>query len=155
MSTSKGRQRLEEELARLREQRVELATALGEQDPVGDRADSAQALQRADELARVDDRIRELRNQIAGFDTKGTAGGLADGTIVTLRFPDGVEETVRAVAATEEIADDEDVTPVTLDSPLGRALAGHQAGDTIHYETPAGVTQAEVIALSPPETSTT
>lgn len=155
MATSKGRQRLEDELARLKEQRVELAAVLGEEDPVGDRGDSAQALQRADDLALLDDRIREIRDQIASLDTKGSESGLADGTVVTLEFADGDVETVRAVTAAEEVSDDEDVIPVTLDSPLGRALAWHHTGDTISYDTPTGVAEAKVVSVTPPAPSNT
>lgn len=151
--SSRGRQRLERELAQLRQQRVELATALGEQDPVGDRGDSAQALQQADELAQVDDRIRELRGQIAKLGNRGADTGLPEGTVITLRFSDGAEETVCAVETTEDAPEDQDIVPVTLDSPLGRALAWQHKGDTITYETPAGVIEAHVVSLTPPSTS--
>lgn len=35
----------------------------------------------------VDERIREIERLIAGQDTAGRSTGLADGTLVTLRFP--------------------------------------------------------------------
>ncbi|MGI9002929.1 MAG: GreA/GreB family elongation factor, partial [Pseudonocardia sp.] len=55
-----GRERLERELAQLRAQRRHLAADGRDDDPVGDRADQAVELERNDDLARMDARIREI-----------------------------------------------------------------------------------------------
>lgn len=49
-----------------------------------------------------------------------------------VRFADGTESTVQL----GELATALDRTLVTADSPLGRALLGRRAGDTVAYETP-------------------
>lgn len=150
-----ARQRLEEELVVLRSRRRELAAGLSDPDVVGDRADNAEALQRSDDLAWVDDRITEVSDRLArldasGADLTGRPGELPDGTVVTLRFADGRTETLRVVAITEEIAEGEETTTITSGSPLGRALAGGVAGGAVTYRTPAGAVSAEVVEIRLP-----
>lgn len=147
-----ARERLEEELARVREQRHRLAVQLGGEDPddadLGDRGDEAVALEGLDDLARMDRRIAELERLIADPDALDTLPGLPDGTAVTLRFPDGDVATFRIVAIADAAPEGDDV--VTAGSPLGQALVGQQAGDTITYEGPDGELRAEVVAVRAP-----
>lgn len=92
---------------------------------------------------RVDARITEVPDLLAhGIVTEETADtpeGLQAGTEVTLRV----------AAIIEEIAAGEEATTLTSDSPLGRALAGRQAGDRIIYSTPSGQARAQVVAVRP------
>ena len=147
---SERNERLEQELAQVREQRDRLAVQLGGEDPedpdLGDRGDEAVELEELDDLARMDRRIAEIERLLAGQDMAGTAPGLADGTMVTLRFPDGDVATYRIVAIPEENGDD----VVTAGSPLGQALVGPGVGDTISYRGPDGDLHAEIVALRTP-----
>lgn len=144
------RQRLEEELAALRTRRDALAADLDERDTVGDGADRADVLERADDIARMDDRIAAISQLLVrGIPAEPIAGGLPHGTLMTLRFDDGDVATMRAVTLPEEYADNEDMSALTIDSPLGQALAGTQAGDIVSYETPAGVAYVEVLDVKP------
>ncbi|MGH3980199.1 MAG: GreA/GreB family elongation factor [Pseudonocardiaceae bacterium] len=142
--------RLTEELAELREQRRELAASLSDEQFTGDRADQADMLERAAEIDRLDDRISEIAGLIAGGNPPDE-GGLPPGTEVTLRFPDGSVETLRLIGTAERLAEpgeqDEVLTP---DSPLGRALVGHGAGDDITYPTPGGEARAHVVSVHLP-----
>ncbi|HWR47016.1 MAG TPA: nucleoside diphosphate kinase regulator, partial [Pseudonocardiaceae bacterium] len=63
--SAEGRERLERELAQLREQRRELAADLSDDDRVGDRADQAVLLEQADDLAQMDGRIQEIIELLA------------------------------------------------------------------------------------------
>jgi transcription elongation factor GreA len=148
------RTRLEQELARVREERRSLAARLGGEDPEdptgGDSADQADLLERSDDLARMDQRITEIGHLIAGLDAPHDSQGLSDGTVVTLRFPDGVVATLRVVAIPEEAPAAQQDQVLTADSPLGRALVGRVAGDTITYAVPGGEAQAKVVAVQPP-----
>jgi transcription elongation factor GreA len=143
---------LDEELARLRTDRRSLAADLAGEDPedpvVGDRGDQAQALEGDGDLARIDRRIREVEHLAASPDAAETPAGIADGTVVTLRFPGGDESTFRVVTIAEQAGTDEAV--LTTDSPLGQALAGRGQGDTLSYEGPDGELQAEVVELRMP-----
>ncbi|MGH4009950.1 MAG: GreA/GreB family elongation factor [Pseudonocardiaceae bacterium] len=150
-ATARTRRRLEEELARLRARRSVLAAELDERDSVGDRADHAEMLEQADDAAWLDERIAELAGLIArGGPPDPAAGRLLRGTEVTLRFDDGEVSTLRVVAIPEEITEDDDAEALTLDSPLGRALAGSGVGDIIQYGTPSGTALVEVLALKAP-----
>lgn len=143
--------RLEQELDRLRDERRTLAASLGGEDPseqdVGDSGDQAQQLVGEDDLARIDRRIREVQQVIADLGAADEQPGVADGTVVTLRFPGGDVTTFRVVTIVEEAGTDE---VVTADSPLGQALAGRKAGDTLVYPGPDGELEAEVVDLKPP-----
>jgi transcription elongation factor GreA len=143
---------LDEELARLRTDRRTLAANLAGEDPedpvVGDSGDQAQALEGDDDLARIDRRISEVERLAADPDAAESPAGIADGTVVTLRFPGGELSTFRVVTIAEQAGTDEEV--LTSDSPLGRALAGHGRGDTLIYEGPDGELSAEVVDLQAP-----
>jgi transcription elongation GreA/GreB family factor len=145
------RQRLEEELAALRARRRALAAELDERDTVGDRADDAVVLEQADDIAWLDDRIAEVSGLIArGGVPEPADGRLPHGAQVTLRFDDGEVSTLRVVAIVEEVAEGDDAGVVTLDSPLGRVLAGSKVGDVVEYTTPSGPALVEVLALHMP-----
>jgi transcription elongation GreA/GreB family factor len=98
----------------------------------------------------VDCRIAEIERLIAGSGGPDRPPGLADGTVVTLRFPGGDVATLRVVAITEEAPADAQDDVVTVSSPLGRALVGARAGDTVTYSGPDGEMQAEVVELHAP-----
>ena len=142
------RARLEQELAEVREQRNRVAGQVGGEDPAdpdpGDEADGAVQLEELDDLSRINRRIAEIEKQLAA-EPDATSG--LDGTRVTLRFPDGQEATYLIVAIPEEAPADEQDDVVTADSPLGQALVGRSAGDTVTYEGPDGELQAEVVSL--------
>lgn len=148
------RERLEQELARVREQRQRLAAQLGGEDPedadLGDRGDEAVQLEGLADLSRMDQRVTELERLLADPDALDTPAGLADGTTVTLRFAGGDEATFRIVAIPEQAPADDQDEVVTAGSPLGQALVGHGPGDTISYQGPDGELRAEVVALSAP-----
>lgn len=134
----------------LRARRRELAADLGDDDPVGDRADQAVALEQADDLAQLDERIGEIVDLLARAGADERPGALVDGTVVTLRFAGGVVETLRAVLVADEASEAEGARVFTVDSPLGLALADRQAGDTVTYPTPDGEATVDVLAVVPP-----
>ncbi|KEI43560.1 GreA/GreB family elongation factor [Saccharopolyspora rectivirgula] len=143
-----ARQRLESELANLREQRRNLASALDSGDVVGDDADTAQALEESRQLAWYDNRIRDLERRLSGGADFSEA--LPTDTRVTLKFSDGTTQTMRIVAITEEIIEGEEDETITVKSPLGSAIAGHKPGDRITYSTAAGTEEAEILDIRMP-----
>ncbi len=147
----RARRRLEEELAQLRERRRALAGELDERDAVGDRADHADVLEQADEIAWLDERIGEVSGLIAlGGVPEPADGQLPRGAEATVRFDDGEVSTLRVVAISEEVVEDDRVGAVTVESPLGRALASSKVGDVVEYTTPSGPALVEVLALHKP-----
>ncbi|MFE7635540.1 nucleoside diphosphate kinase regulator [Kitasatospora xanthocidica] len=143
--SAEGLRAVREELAQLRVERGEVAATLRGVDPVGDRADAADELQRASEVARLDRRIVELEARLREAEVAGepSARVVGVGSTVNVRFDDGTEETVEI----SEIAEERDLTLVTFDSPLGKALLGRHAGETVNYDTPAGAASAVVLSV--------
>ncbi|MFF4173085.1 GreA/GreB family elongation factor [Streptomyces sp. NPDC001744] len=142
-----AREALERELAELRAERESVAVTLrdGGGDEVGDRADQADELMRADQVDRLNGRIREIGERLeeGAVAAPPPAGTIGVGSGVTVRFDDGTESGVRIA----ELPDALDPSLVTADSPLGRALLGHGAGDTVTYETPEGPATATVVSV--------
>ncbi|MDF3300280.1 GreA/GreB family elongation factor [Streptomyces tropicalis] len=142
---TEARRALERELADLRTEREAVASTLGGTDTAGDTADQADELQRATELDRLDNRIETLRTRLerASRAAPPSTDAVGVGSTVEVRFADGTTETVQI----GEIAAESDLTLVTADSPLGRALLGHRAGDSVAYDTPDGRATATVVSL--------
>ncbi|WP_329112842.1 GreA/GreB family elongation factor [Streptomyces sp. NBC_01353] len=136
---------LQQELADLRAERDSAAATLRGEDPVGDRADEADELQRASEVARLDRHIAEIEGRIREASVAGAPATdvIGVGSTVSVRFADGTESTLQV----GEVAEELDLTLVTADSPLGHALLGHRAGDTVTYRAPDGRTTAVVLSL--------
>ncbi|HEY9370322.1 GreA/GreB family elongation factor [Streptomyces sp.] len=142
-----ARAAIERELSDLRTEREAVAVTLrgGGGDQTGDRVDQADELERGTELARLDRRIAELEGRLEEGAVAGapSTDAVGVGSTVTVRFSDGTVTTVQI----GEVAEVHDATMVTADSPLGRALLGHRAGDSIAYATPAGRTTAVVVSI--------
>ncbi|MGW6899016.1 GreA/GreB family elongation factor [Streptomyces sp. NBC_01718] len=140
-----AREAMERELADLRAERETVAATLRGGERVGDRADEADELQRGTELDRLDTRIAEVGGRLREAAVAGPprTDRVGVGSTVTVRFADSTEATVQI----GEVAEVLDRTLVTADSPLGRALLGSRAGDTIGYETPEGRSTAVVLSL--------
>ncbi|MQS16952.1 nucleoside diphosphate kinase regulator [Streptomyces kaniharaensis] len=136
---------LRQELTELRADRDRVAATLRSAEPSGDRADEADQLQRASDVTRLDRRIAEVERRISEAAIAGppSTDVIGVGSTVTVRFADGTEATFHV----GELAEELDESLVTSHSPLGRALLGRRAGDTVTYETPDGTTTAEVLAL--------
>jgi transcription elongation GreA/GreB family factor len=147
------KQRLREELAVLRAQRDQLRGDSAQDHRAADSGDRAEALRRADDVFRTEDRIREINHLLtAGPGTRAgpvDPGALGEGSTITLRFPDGDEETFYASSILHTAPADTRVELLGLDSPLAKALAGRSAGDTIRWHTPTGSHQAHVVTIQP------
>lgn len=147
-----GREHLAAELARLRQRRDRLeAEVKNDRGMVGDHGDAAEAIQRADELAVLGDRINELDRRLrSGPPRSNGKETLPGGTEVTLRFADGEVVTMHVISIVEETPAGHEAETLTAHSPLGQALAGRQPGDTVTYSTPQGPSQVELIAVKLP-----
>lgn len=144
------RARLETELAELKRRRDQLRSDLqGDAETVGDRGDAAEALQRAEDLGGVEEQIGRVTWLLAGGNAT-VEGQLPNGTEVHLRWADGEEVTMRVVNFIEETPAGAEDSTLTADSPLGLALYGHKAGDTITYQTPRGELQVTLLSIKHP-----
>lgn len=136
------------ELDVLRSRQRELAEGRDGDDDPGDRADQADAIERASELQAIERRIAEIRRLLATSTdpiepVPADQAGL--GSVVTLRYADGTTGAVRIGIVVED-----DAAVVTPDSPLGHALVGSRVDQDVTWPTPAGQQQARVVELSQP-----
>ncbi len=147
-----ARANLAAELERLRQRRERLELEVrDDRGMIGDHGDAAEAIQRADELAVLADRISELDHRLReGPSHPQESEGLPGGTEVTVRFPDGEVVTMQVISIVEETPAGREGETLTAGSPLSQALAGHQPGDTVTYSTPQGENQVELIAVKLP-----
>jgi transcription elongation factor GreA len=93
-------------------------------------------------------RLRELRRNAVVVTAGSQRGEAALGVAVTVRDLDsGREATHTLVSAAES---DPAAGRLSIDSPLGRALAGARAGDEVAFDAPRGRRRLEVVALDGP-----
>ncbi|MDQ3762450.1 MAG: GreA/GreB family elongation factor [Actinomycetota bacterium] len=140
-------QRLEAERRKLREREQQLIASFGDRDITSDRADQAQLLEGVHELQWVRDRIAEISQLLADLrQPRGQArsGRIGIGATVDLEYQDGSHEAVWLGSPGLAHVDEAVVTP---SSPLGQALLGHRAGDSVDYTTPAGPQRVRVLAV--------
>ena len=147
-----ARENLAAELDRLKQRRDRLEVEVkNHRGMVGDHGDAAEAIQRADELVVLGDRINELDRRLRGGSSPtGDSETLPGGTEVTVRFPDGEVVTMHVISIVEETPVGREAETLTARSPLGQALAGRKPGDTVTYSTPQGENQVELIAVKLP-----
>jgi transcription elongation factor GreA len=94
-------------------------------------------------------RIRQLQAmldhaEIVEADPAST-GSVAAGSVVTIRY-EGDPDTERYLVGSIEERHDE-LAVVSPGSPLGQALLGRSAGDTVTYEAPSGPLKVEIVAV--------
>ncbi|WP_407685373.1 GreA/GreB family elongation factor [Mycobacterium sp. HUMS_1102779] len=148
-----ARESLAAELDRLRQRRDRLELEVrNDRGMIGDHGDAAEAVQRAEELVVLTDRINELDRRLRGgpLPAEDGAATLPGGTEVTLRFDDGEVVTMQVISIVEETPAGREAETLTAHSPLGRALAGRQAGDTVTYATPQGENRVELLDVKLP-----
>jgi len=148
-----ARENLAAELDRLRQRHDRLEVEVkNDRGVVGDHGDAAEAIQRADELVVLRDRINELDRRLrTGPSPSDASETLPGGTEVTLRFPDGEVVTMHVISIVEETPVGREAETLTARSPLGQAIARHKPGDTVTYSTPQGENQVELIAVKLPK----
>jgi transcription elongation factor GreA len=89
-------------------------------------------------LSQVQGRINQIRATLAAASIYTAQGSdVVDlGMIVTLHSLDDNEEMTYTIVGAGEVSAREG--KISLQSPIGKALAEHRAGDVVHVETPAG-----------------
>ena len=145
--SAETRGRLQDELSVLvadRSRLLELVADTEGKDP----ADQAERTMREFDVEQLDVRIRRLIDRIDAANKPHAEtqhdGTVREGEVVVLDFGDGTPERY-VVGALAEV--DDDVDAVTPTSPLGRALLGAVAGQSVSYRTPAGARTVLIISV--------
>ncbi|NPA93254.1 MAG: transcription elongation factor GreA [Chloroflexi bacterium] len=147
--TPEGYKKLQEELEYLRTvKRQEVAQRLHEAlAEGGELIENAEYEAAKNEQAFVEGRIQELEYLLAN--ARVVEGGGSDevgiGSKVTIAYDDGSEETYTVVGAAE-------ASPreglISNESPLGKALMGHKAGDEVEVQAPDGAFKVKIVKVA-------
>lgn len=141
-------QRLREELEHLegpaREAVIEsIATARAH----GDLSENAEYHAAKDQQGMQEARVRQIRDMLENAELIESEddGVVAPGKVVTIKHA-GDDEAETYLLGTREEKSAEFVL-LTPESPLGRALMGHAAGESVSAEVPAGRLEIEILEV--------
>ncbi|HWC38308.1 MAG TPA: transcription elongation factor GreA [Acidimicrobiales bacterium] len=128
--------------------RVEIAQAIEAARALGDLSENADYHAAKDSQGKMETRIRQLQALLGSaviVERDNAEGIVIAGSIVTLRY-EGDDQVERyLVGSIEERPDD--VSVVSPGSPLGQALMGHRAGETVEYEAPGGTLKVAIVEV--------
>jgi transcription elongation factor GreA len=149
--TKEGFQKLADELEFLRTQkRVDVANRLHEAMEGGELIENAEYEAAKNEQAFVEGRIQELEMILASarvIDEKGRKekGDLVQvGSKVTIKEDGGKPETYFIVGAAEANPRE---GKISNESPIGKAILNHHAGEEVNVEAPGGTFQVKIVKI--------
>ena len=147
--TREGYLKLQEELEHLRtEKRQEIANRLHEAMEGGELIENAEYEAAKNEQAFVEGRIKELEILLATahlIDEKHVADAVSLGSTVSIQEADGNPEVYTIVGAAET---DPSAGRISNESPLGKALLNHKAGEEVRVDAPAGSFVVKIVKLA-------
>ena len=149
--TREGLEQLEQELEHLRTvKRTEVKERLKEAIALGDLSENSEYDDAKNEQAFMEGRILELEKMIRNAkiieEGEQQEGAITVGSLVTVKDIEFDEITEYRLVGTVEA--DPMNNRISNESPVGRALLGHKAGEIIDVEVPAGVIQLEIVSIS-------
>jgi transcription elongation factor GreA len=147
--TKEGLQALEEELEQLvNMRRADVAERIRQARDFGDIAENAEYTEAKNEQSLVEGRIQTLeamvRNAVMIEEENRERGVVAAGAEVKVSSEEG-EETYSIVGAAEA---DPLNGRISNESPLGRALLGHKAGDEVEWTSPIGTSRVKILSVT-------
>lgn len=147
--TEEGAQRLREELTELKgARRSELAQRLRVAIQQGDLSENADYHKAKEDQAFLEGRIQELEMVLSKatiIPSNATMDGIVGiGSKLLVREKGREPVTYMVVGAKEA---DPRNGKVSNESPIGRALLGHRAGDSVSFETPVGMATLEIVQV--------
>jgi transcription elongation factor GreA len=146
--TQAAYERLNEELAYLEgEGRQKVIDAIAVARAHGDLSENAEYHAAREQQGMQEARLRQVRHMLehAQIIESEDDGVVAPGKLVTIRHAGDDETETYLLGLREEKDQEHDV--LTPDSPLGRALVGHSAGETVKAEVPAGRLTVEIVEV--------
>ena len=145
--TSEGRRRLEEELHELTSvERAKIAARLHAAIKDGDLSENAAYTAAKEDQAHLEGRIAQIQTSLRRavlIEAKSSNGEVTLGSTVTVEDEEGVF-TFQVVGAVESAPAQ---GRISNESPVGRALLGHAAGDDVQIETPDGPSRMRILTV--------
>jgi transcription elongation factor GreA len=146
--TKDGLHKLEEEHAQLvGVRRVEVADRIRHARDFGDISENSEYTEAKNEQSLVEGRIMTLEAMIRNavlIEENGRQKGVVDvGSKITVQTDEG-EETYSMVGPAEA---DPIAGRISNESPLGRAMLGHKAGDEVQWHSPMGTSRVKILSV--------
>jgi len=149
--TEAARQQLEADVEKLEgEGRREKAERIGIAREWGDLKENSEYHAAKDDAAMLEAKIARMRSQLRSAEIVEAVHGDTIGMGSTVTYADsqsGKEMTFTLVPATEA---EPGQGRLSIDSPVGEALAGAREGDERELETPRGSRKVRVVAIKQP-----
>lgn len=149
--TPEGYEKLKTELRTLKTvKRVEVANQLETARAHGDLRENAEYDTAKEAKAQLESRIRTLEDKLSRAKVVDTTHAPVDkvyfGTIVDLKN----KKTGDKVTFTFVAEDEADISKgkLSITTPIGKALLGHQVGETVEVRVPVGVIPYEILKIS-------
>ena len=147
--TREGLRKLEEEYeALIGERRREIAERIRHARDFGDISENAEYIEAKNEQSLVEGRIMTLegmiRNAVVIEEAEREQGMVGVGTTVNVKTVEGDER--YAIVGPAEA--DPLQGRISNESPLGRALLGHKAGDEVEWSAPSGVSRVKILTVN-------
>ncbi|OGY18748.1 MAG: hypothetical protein A2900_02135 [Candidatus Chisholmbacteria bacterium RIFCSPLOWO2_01_FULL_50_28] len=143
--TKEGYAKMEEEFQALTDERVEILVRLQTAREMGDLSENGAYTAARLELGSTDRRLRQLRYlmRFAEVVESKSAGTIDFGSLVTL--DNGKKQMIFTLVGKYE--SDPAKQKLSIEGPLGMALKGKRAGDTVKVHAPAGTTTYRVVKV--------
>ncbi len=147
--TKKGEKKMRAELEDMvKHQRVELAERLQFAISQGDLSENADYHKAKEDQAFLEGKIQEYEEILSGaviIEENSQHDGVVNiGSFVTIKEGKYPEEKYQVVGATEA---DPRNGRISNESPIGSALMGHKAGETIKTKTPGGEMKIKIVKI--------
>jgi len=127
--------------------RIDIARKIETARELGDLSENGDYHAAKEEQGKMEGRIAHLAQTLenAHIVEADSSGHVVPGSVVTIRYEGDAEDETEQylLGSIEERHDDYEV--MSTSSPLGEALRGHVAGDTVSYATPTGATLQVVL----------
>jgi transcription elongation factor GreA len=147
--TTEGAENLKNELEELKGHgREEMARRLRSAIQMGDLSENADYIKAKEDQGFLEGRIQELEYLLGNaviIENSGNKDVVSVGSHVTIQEEDFPEETYHLVGPTEA---DPSKGMISHESPIGKAVMDHKAGDTVEAETPGGVIKFKILKIA-------
>ena len=146
--TEQGLEELKKELDELKlVRRPEVVQALKEARALGDLSENAEYDAARDEQAKTEARIKELEYIVENANVvKASKSKVGIGSTVTVLYVDDDEEDEYKMVGETEV--DIDNNKISQNSPIGKAIFGHKAGEVVSVEAPNGSYDLKIVSIN-------
>jgi transcription elongation factor GreA len=148
--TQNAYERLQEELVHLEgAARSKIIEDIASARAHGDLSENAEYHAAKDQQGFQEARVRQIKEMLENAEIihAENDGVIKPGKLVTLRY-EGEEPQTYLLGLREERGGSHEI--LTPDSPIGQALVGHSAGETLVAKVPAGDLAIEIVAVGTP-----